>query len=466
MHYRFKAPAALVAGALLLSGCSDLLDVDNPNNLVEDAIQQEASAAGVVNGALWHFAEAASSVWQGTSVTADELYWTGSRDAWQALDQGFIDDNLNEFTDAAFETLGQAVWMSQNAVEIVEGHVANSLTPDAFQVDLGRAYMYRGMSYMITAEQQQDMTFSYKQVDGPPVSSGNATIGSEGNETSVADMNAVMDFAIQSLLQARDIFVAEGEDDLEIDAVALLARAEMSQEILTARNSVGGAIQFADAVPYAQFVLANADPDYRMNLEFSASTLDCSMCGNINQRKENQFDLSLVTVDDSDDINGYQLSDPYGSPGGDPAMITYLTQFKGGDPTEETGSQYVPITVTSNRLMHLILAEHALAGGTTGGTFQSHINDLRALDAGYTTTYPGGDDVNALQHHRRVNTLLMGLRLQDMYRWGLQAGDDPNTTAEARWQSVSVAVSTPGTMLPIAIVEVRANCYLNGLGCS
>jgi uncharacterized protein (DUF2237 family) len=61
-----------------------------------------------------------------------------------------------------------------------------------------------------------------------------------------------------------------------------------------------------------------------------------------------------------------------------------------------------------------------------------------------------------LQHTRRVNTLFMGLRLQDMYRWGL---------TDAKWQSGSGAVSTPGVMLPITIIEVRANCYLNGQGC-
>lgn len=464
MMNRIKAPAAAVAGMLLLSGCDGLLDVDNPNNLVEEAIQQEAAANGVVNGALWHVSEALGDVWEGTAVTADELFWIGSRDAWQSLDQGFIDDPSNEFTDAAFPNLGQAVWMAQNAVEILEGHVANSSDPAQFQVDLGRAYMLRGMILMVTAEQQQDMTFSYKQVDGPPVSSGSATIGSEGNETPVPSMNAVMDFAISSLTQARSIFVAESEAELELDAVALLARAEMSQEILAVRNSAGGAIQFADAIPYAQFVLANGDMDYRLNLEYSATSTDCNLCANVNDRKENQFDLSLVTVDPDNDINGYALQDPYGS-GDDPAMIAMMTQFKGGDPTTTSGNQYPPVTVASSRLMHLILAEHALAGGTTGGTFQSHINDLRGLDAGYTTTYAGGDDVNALQHHRRVNTLLQGLRLQDMYRWGLQSGDDPNTAPEARWQPASVAIQSPGEMLPITLIEQRANCYLNGQGC-
>ena len=464
MINRIKAPLTAVAAAVVLSGCSGLLDVDNPNSLVEESIRQEAAANGVANGSLYLVSEAIGDVWEGPAVVADELYWIGSRDAWQSLDQGFISDPSNEFTDGAFPNLGQAVWMAQNAVEILAGHVANSSDPDQFQVDYGRTLMFRGMILMVIAESQQDMTFSYKQVDGAPVSSGNATIGSEGNEIPVASMGAVMALAISSLDQARAIFAAEGEDELELDANALLARAEMSEEIMTARNSAGGAIQFADAVPYAQYVLANGDADYRLNLSYSAASTDCNMCGNVNDRKENQVDQSLVTVDASNDIDGIQLQDPYGS-GDEPALITALNQFKGGNYLE-SGNQYPDLTVASARLMHLILAEHALAGGTgTGDTFQGHINTLRALDAGYTTTYGGGDDVNALQHHRRVNTFLMGLRLQDMYRWGIQAGDDTNTVPEARWQAASDAIQRPGSMLPITLIEVRANCNLNGQGC-
>jgi hypothetical protein len=63
-----------------------------------------------------------------------------------------------------------------------------------------------------------------------------------------------------------------------------------------------------------------------------------------------------------------------------------------------------------------------------------------------------------LQHTRRVNTLFMGLRLGDMYRWGLTPQGNPGVT----WHPNSDAVLTPGMMLPIPLIELRANCYLNG----
>ncbi len=47
-----KASALVLIGALSMTGCGDLLDVNNPNNLVEESVQLPAAAEGVVNGAL------------------------------------------------------------------------------------------------------------------------------------------------------------------------------------------------------------------------------------------------------------------------------------------------------------------------------------------------------------------------------------------------------------------------------
>jgi len=43
-----------------------------------------------------------------------------------------------------------------------------------------------------------------------------------------------------------------------------------------------------------------------------------------------------------------------------------------------------------------------------------------------------------------------------MYRFGIQ---------DRLWEPNSDAVMAPGTLLPITIIEIRANCNLNGQGC-
>lgn len=457
MMNRIKAPLTAVASVLVLSGCG-LLDVDNPNSLVEESIRLEAAANGVANGSLQLVSEAISDVWEGPAVASDELYWIGSRDAWGQLDQGFVSNPENEFTDGAFPGLGRAVWMSQNAVEILQGHFDES--GDAFRTDLGRALMFRGMIMMVTAESQEDMTFSYKMVDGPPVSSGNATIGSEG-QIAVPTMLSVMDLAISSFTDAIGHFNAQGETDLATNATALRARAYMSRVIMQNVTTVGGALAMPMAAADANAVLADVGgSDWAFNLSYSSASAGCAMCGNVNDRKENQIDLSLVTVDDANDIDGINLQDPV-SGADDLALISRLNQWKGGNYLN-SGDAFPDLSVVTERLLRLIVAEDALAGGA--GDFEAQINEIRDLDGEVAFTSGGAvSDMDMLMHSRRVNTVLMGLRLPDMYRWGIAPGAESDPAA--RWAPASDAVQRPGSKLPITIIEVRANCYLNGQGC-
>ena len=159
-----------------------------------------------------------------------------------------------------------------------------------------------------------------------------------------------------------------------------------------------------------------------------------------------------MTWTDDNDIDQIATMDPIDNIA-DPAFQRILAHFKDGA-FNSKGSQYAPNTVASTRLMHLIVAEDALAKGDMAG-FTTHINHVRAMDG--LTDYSGQmDAMQLLQYERRINTFAMGLRMSDMYRFGVT---DP------KWQGVSDAIKAPGTLLPITLVEVRANCYLNGLGC-
>ena len=171
------------------------------------------------------------------------------------------------------------------------------------------------------------------------------------------------------------------------------------------------------------------------------------MAGWVNDRKENQIDLSIVTVNAANDINGIALQDPIDGVD-DPAVIKWLNQWKGGSYLDK-GGVYPPMTVASSRMMHVILAENALASGDEGA-FADHVNAIRAFDG--LTAYSGQiPAVEMLQHTRRVNVMLQGLRLADMYRWG---------QVEGKWDGASSAVRCPGVLLPITIIERRANEHI------
>ena len=151
MKNRFKAPVLAVGAAFVLSGCG-LLDVDNPNSLVEESVELEAAANGMVNGALQRVSVAIADVWEAYLVASDELYWIGSRDAWFSLDHGFVADPENEFIDSAFPQLGQAVWTASNELRILQNHIDDpgvGWTAADFQKDYHRAQLFNGLILMI-----------------------------------------------------------------------------------------------------------------------------------------------------------------------------------------------------------------------------------------------------------------------------------------------------------------------------
>jgi hypothetical protein len=437
MKNRIKASAVAMLAVLTLPGCG-LLDVDNPNNLVEESIQRRAAAAAVVNGAQALVARSYSSQMQTALVASDEMFWIGSRDAWLSLDQGFLADPANEFVDEIYPSLNQARWMADEAVAILESHVAED---PSFSEELARANLYAGLIHMIIGELQEDFTFSDKTEDGPPVGPAN--------------MFQVLDDGIAHLDQA----VANGSAEVRMRALAIRARTKQSRAIWDKINptasGTNGLVNAASASADALEVIGLAGgvtADWAYDLHYSSGTVGNYMASWVNDRKENQFDETLVNLDAANDIVSVAITDPIdGTP--DAGFTKRLEHWKEGAVNTKGGS-FAPMTVVSTRLMHLILAENALAAGDNAG-FTTHINHVRAMDG--DTPYSGQiPALDMLNHERRTNLAITGLRLADMYRFGI---DDPD------WQPNSDAIQTPGMMMPITLVEVRANCHLNGLGC-
>lgn len=439
MIKRIKTPVTILAAVLTLSACGNLLDVNNPNNLVEESVEQRTAATALVNGAQALVARGVSYIWQPYLVATDEFYWIGSRDSWLSLDHGYLSDPANEFTDAAFPRIAEARWMADKAVATLEEHAAEDAS---YAGELARAHLYAGIAYMVVGEVQEDFTISDKRESGPPVGP--------------AQMYTMLDQAIAHL----DAAIAGADDPaIALQAQAARARAKHSRaiwdKIKPSPNTADPLVESASAVEDALAVIeaaggVTAEWDY--DFHYSSSTVGNDMADWINDRKESQVDLSLVTITAANDIDEIAVQDPIDGIA-DPAFKKRLEKFKDG-PFNSKGSRYSPLTVASTRLMHLIVAEHALATGDEAA-FATHINHVRAMDG--LTPYSGQiPAMEMLQHTRRMNTFVMGLRLADMYRFGVM---DPT------WQSGSDAATKPGTLLPITLIEVRANCHLNGLGC-
>jgi hypothetical protein len=428
--------AALALG-LALAAC-DILDVNNPNNLTEDSIESPAAANAVVNGAVAQNARAIATQWLGYLIATDEITWIGSRDAWGQLDQGFVSNPANEFTDAAFPQVAQARWVADRAVAILDGHVANFPTDDGMRRDQARAYLQAGLIYTVIGETQQDFAFSDKQESA-------AAVGP-------AQMSTVLDRAIAYLDDA--VTFSQALDDAELidRSLALRARARHSRAMwdkvkptpTTAQPLVSSPGAAADATA----VLARVADDWRYQATYSSATLSNYMASEMNSRGEQQFDtLSVVLVDASapKTILGIKLQDPIDNVA-DPRIVTFMEEWKGDTDLSVAGPIYSALTLTSASHMHLILAEEALAAGDIP-VFTTHINAVRSL-ADLTPWSGQIPAIDMLKHERRTALFVTGVRLLDMYRFDIS---DP------LWHANSDVVEEPGTLLPITCIEANSN---------
>jgi len=419
---------------VLLSGCS--LDAENPNNLLEESLDIRAFGP-MVNGLETTVVRAYGNILAPYSVASDEMVWIGSRDAWNQLNLGNVDNINNEFVDAAFPYVSEARYWADDVISRgVEFSSSNAFTATN-RADLVRAYMYGAVIYMVIADMFDDF------VIGSAKTEGSAPVGA-------ANMGGLYDTAIGYI----DAGLALNSG-LTGELKALKARALFSKGVWGKTNPVDTAsplVSSASAASLASEALIALGVTFSVDLVTSASApgtiggLD--IAGEVNDRNEMRLsDAYVISEDDAfpgpsagtkDAASTIFLNDPIDNVA-DPALFKHVKAFTDGylDPD---------YPVASAREMHLILAENALASGNSA-EFTTHINNLRAMDD--LTPYSGQmDATDLLLHSRRVNLFLQGRRLADHYRFA---------SPSEYWIDSSVAVTKPGTFFPITIGEVQSN---------
>lgn len=444
--------AAVISAAALLAGCSGLLDVKNPNNVVEDALDNAGAAEAIANGAGATVTRAYAAILSPYGAVTDELTYVGSRDAYGYADQGEVSDPFNEFADAAFPEMAEARWTTANAVaRLKQFNTDGTLTDKNF---LARALLYEAITFTGIGEMFDDFVIeSNKTVAGPPIGEGNMAI--------------VFDSAITQATEG--LAVAGLSKDNKIRLLAIRARAKHSKAIWTKLNGSGGAPAStpvasplvneagADADAAAALAEMGANADYKFKLTPLSQTLGFPVVGNdLNNRLElragdfqagaKPADCTTDTCDAWVDPNGAgnavdstTLKDPV-TGAIDPAFRANITEccVKG---TQNGQGDLVAMTIISAREMLLIRAEHALANGNTAG-FTTFINQIRAFNS--LTPYAGTPAPQAMLIHTRfVNLYNQGKRLMDMHRFGIKA---------RKWVSASEAYAK-ACFFPVMNIE-------------
>jgi hypothetical protein len=405
---------------LFLWGCEGILDVKNPNNVLEEDLQNPSAAAGIANGALFTVAQGIGYVLAPYETVTDEVRWIGSRDAWGQLDNGTVGDPYNEFVDAAWPYITEGRWMADKAVTLLEGFDAAGTLLD--RTNLARAYLYQALVRVFIADMFDDFVYSDKTNVGPPIGEAN--------------MGRVYDEAITALGKAL-VIANSGTTATHLELrrriLGLSARVKHSKDIWSKVNPKGTVpsspyIASAGAVADANAALAQMTGDYRWSLDYFSALTFNEFAWEVVGRSE----LALEAIP-NDPVTGTA----------DARMTAIANDFRDRTKYQD---RYSPLTVVSAREMHLIIAESYLAAGNAGQCL-TQLNTLRALTG--QTAYPlTFDAATALKHERRANLYLQGRRLSDMYRFGIQ---------DARWLPTAEARTTPGSFFPITIQERRAN---------
>ena len=400
-----------------LIGCD--LDVDNPNSLLEDDLQDPSAAAALANGAWNATLRGVTYMMMPHAVATDESVWIGSRDAWYQIDKGGMTNVYNEFVDQAWPYISEGRWMSDKAIAILEGLGAD-LPNDQ---DLVLAYLTGAMVRVYIADMFDDFVYSDKTEPGSPIGAAN--------------MSQLYDEALAILAKAQTL--ATGDNAVKV--LSLVARTRHAKAVWGKVNPVNTASPYVSAgASEAAAAAALMGADWKWKMNFSSSTVSNYMSGQINDRQEmDLFQNALVETATPGAGGDPQPNDPVtGLP--DSRMSASAAEFRAGG----GGTQWAPVTITSLREMHLIIAESKKAGGDDAGCL-AELNALRTFDS--LDPYPSGTDAGtALQHERRANLFLQSRRLSDMYRFNLTS---------TVWDAVEK--SPAGSYFPITISEIRAN---------
>ena len=428
--------AAAIAAAALLGACNNVLDVDNPNNVVDEALNNPSATSSIVNGAGASVIKAINSVLAPYGAVTDELTWSGSRDGFKQLDDGGVSDPFNEYVDAATFNVSEARYLTDEAITRLLGfEKANTL---ASPNELARAYLYGAMISVLIPDMFDDFVVkSYRTV----------AAANEGESKMSAMYDKAIDYATKGLAKATTA-------PMRGDLTAMRARARHGKAVWSKINPgatppsnplVGDADVVADA--NAALAIVGASNDYR--LEMSPSSVGGqggpSSGFEINQRLELAGgDVFFVRNAAGTRVTDIRLKDPIDNVK-DPALSKNADRYVRVTPLNVDG-RFIPGTLISTRELLLYVAEAALAGNNTAG-FTTAINQLRLLDA--LTPYSGQiPALDLLKHSRAVNLYMHGRRLSDLYRFGIKAD---------RWVTTSEAYKRSGCFFSISVSERQAN---------
>lgn len=418
---RFLA-VILIAGFGLIS--CDILNVDNPNSLIEEDLNNPAAAPAIANGSEATLSRALGDLLAPYSTVTDELTWIGTRDAWLQLNQGETDDPLNEFVDGAYASINEARWTADNAIQRLEQFREQGSLQDA--TPLARSYLYGAITYLHIADSFDNFVISDRQEAGHPI----------GRE----NLYELIDTAIEYTENGLGVAAEGSEWSVRLQAVkarALYSRA-LWDHLKPQLDTQNPLVESSEAVAAAEEALAaiGDESDWRFQIVVTSETPSNNLAFQVNERLELRIGDTFVQANsENTGVESVTLQDPIDEIPA-PFLVQEIEVFS-------SANEFADYTIVSARELHLIIAEDA-AARQDSEDFTFAINNLRTLDE--LTEYNGQiPERELLEHSRQVNLFLQGRRLADLYRF---------EKTSPQWSPSRV---NPGAFFPITNSEITSN---------
>src|SRR2546426_4616329 len=224
-----------IAAAWLLgivTACSSLLDVKNPNNVNAEDLNNPKAAPAIANGALATVAYGWGAILLEYSTASDEMTWIGSRDGFRELDVGNMTNPTNEFTDAAFPFVGRARWMSDFAIKQLSAFDSAGTLKN--RDDLARAYLYAAIAYTMIGDMFNNFPIgSDQRTAAPPLGRAN--------------MDSTYKVAIAYATKGLAVAAATGNTSYQTALTAIRARAAFAKAVWARLHPTGPSIPIGGA---------------------------------------------------------------------------------------------------------------------------------------------------------------------------------------------------------------------------
>src|SRR2546425_9065525 len=251
----------------IITACSSLLDVKNPNNVNADDLNNPKAAPAIANGVLATVAYGWGAILLEYSTASDEMTWIGSRDGFRELDVGNMTNPTNEFTDAAFPFVGRARWMSDFAIKQLSAFDSAGTLKN--RDDLARAYLYAAIAYTMIG----DMFNNF------PIGSDRRTAAPPLGRT---QMDSTYKVAIAYATKGLAVAAATGNTSYPTTLTAIRARAPLAKAGSARLHPAGpgvphggsGIVTDPAANTDAAAALALATVDWKYRFAYSSTTTD------------------------------------------------------------------------------------------------------------------------------------------------------------------------------------------------